>query len=158
MYADKRGKETLTVLMYPTPVIAQGFAKSIQGALPQMGANFATAKVRHEGPLVILASGSFAAADAQRMVDNIHLREMVATDGDMHPLFQTEAVKTYGLLANIAILSGIGALAAILLGFFLGFGRAAIRVMRGKPPAVEIEFLSLHLAPQNKAAEFGTRE
>ncbi len=88
------------------------------------------------------------------MIDNIHLREMVATDGDMHPLFQTEAVKTYSLLANIAILAGVMMLAAVLLGLFLGGGRAAIRVMRGKPAAAEVEFLSLHLAPQNKAPEF----
>jgi hypothetical protein len=41
---------------------------------------------------------------------------------------------------------------------FLGGGRAAIRVMRGKPAAVEVEFLSLHLSPQNKPAQFGGQE
>ena len=86
----------------------------------------------------------------------------VATDGDMHPLFRTEAVKTYSLLANIAILSGVMMVAAVLLGLFLGVGRAwpsgscveSQRQWRSK-------FLSLHLAPQNKAPEFdkqGLRE
>jgi hypothetical protein len=153
-YADKRGKETLTVLLYPTPAVAGSFAKAIKDALPQMGSAFAQARVRREGPLVVLASGSFAGDDAQRMVDGIHLREIIATDGDMHPLFRTEAVKTYSLLANIAILAGVMMLAAVLLGLFLGAGRAAFRVMRGKPAAVEPEFLSLRLAPQNKAPEF----
>jgi hypothetical protein len=153
-YADKRGKEKLTLLLYPTPTLATSFAKTIKDSVPQMGAEFANARVRHEGPMVVLASGSFAGDEAQRMIDNIHLREMVATDGDMHPLFQTEAVKTYSLLANIAILAGVMMLAAVLLGLFLGGGRAAIRVMRGKPAAAEVEFLSLHLAPQNKAPEF----
>jgi len=150
-YSDKRGKETLTVLLYPTPAVAASYAKAITDAAPQMGAGFAGAKVRREGPLVMLATGSFAGDDAQRMV------EIVATDGDMHPLFRTEAVKTYSLLANIAILSGVMMLAAVLLGLFLGVGRATFRVMRGKPAAAEVEFLSLHLSPQNKAPEFDVR-
>jgi hypothetical protein len=158
LYADKRGKETLTLLLYPTPVIAGSFAKSIHDALPQMGGGFANARVRREGPLVMLASGEFTGDEAQRMIENIHLRQEIASDRDMHPLFRTEAVKTYGLLTNIAILSGVMMLAAVLLGLFLGVGRAAFRVMRGKPAAVEVEFLSLHLSPQNKAAEFQSSE
>jgi hypothetical protein len=162
-YADKRGKETLTVLLYPTPEIAGTFAAKIHDALPQMAAQnaaaFGNARVRREGPMVLLASGGgadgFAGDAAQQLIGNIHMREIVATDADMHPLFKTEATKTYGLLANIAILAGVLMVAAVLLGFFLGAGRAAYRVMRGKPAAVEMEFLSLHLAPQNKAAEFG---
>jgi hypothetical protein len=153
-YADKRGKETLTVLLYPTPAIAGSFAKAIKDETAGMGAGFGEARVRREGPLVMLASGSFSGDEAQRMIENVHMQEIVATDGDMHPLFRTEAVKTYSLLANIAILSGVMMLAAVLLGLFLGVGRAWFRVLRGKPAAVEVEFLSLHLAPQNKAPEF----
>ena len=153
-YADKRGKETLTVLLYPTPAIAGSFAKAIKDETAGMGAGFADARVRREGPLVMLASGSFSGDEAQRMIENVHMQEIVATDGDMHPLFRTEAVKTYSLLANIAILSGVMMVAAVLLGLFLGVGRAWFRVLRGKPAAVEVEFLSLHLAPQNKAPEF----
>jgi hypothetical protein len=153
-YADKRGKETLTLLLYPTPAIAGSFAKAIKDETAGMGATFADARVRREGPLVMLASGSFSGDEAQRMIENVHMQEIVATDGDMHPLFRTEAVKTYSLLANIAILSGVMMLAAVLLGLFLGVGRAWFRVLRGKPAAVEVEFLSLHLAPQNKAPDF----
>lgn len=153
-YADKRGKETLTLLLYPTPAIAGSFAKAIKDETAGMGSGFAEARVRREGPLVMLASGSFSGDEAQRMIENVHMQEIVATDGDMHPLFRTEAVKTYSLLANIAILSGVMMVAAVLLGLFLGVGRAWFRVLRGKPAAVEVEFLSLHLAPQNKAPEF----
>jgi hypothetical protein len=153
-YADKRGKETLTVLLYPTPAIAGSFAKAIKDETAGLGAGFADARVRREGPLLTLASGSFSGDEAQRMIENVHMQEIVATDGDMHPLFRTEAVKTYSLLANIAILSGLMMVAAVLLGLFLGVGRAWFRVLRGKPAAVEVEFLSLHLAPQNKAPEF----
>jgi hypothetical protein len=56
---------------------------------------------------------------------------------------------------SIAILSGVLMGAAVLLGLFLGVGRAWFRVLRGKPAAVEVEFLSLHLAPQNKPVRFG---
>jgi len=46
----------------------------------------------------------------------------------------------------------------VLLGLFLGVGRAWIRTLRGKPAAVEVEFLSLHLAPQNKPPRFSEDE
>ena len=65
-----------------------------------------------------------------------------------------ETRKTFGLLANIIIFSGVLCLAAVLLGLFLGGGRALVRVLRGKPPATEAEFLSLHLDPQNPVPIF----
>ena len=43
------------------------------------------------------------------------------------------------------VFSGVGALAALLLGAFLGFGRAWVRVLLGKPAATEPEFLRLDL-------------
>ncbi len=154
LYDDARGKETLTLIVYPTPMIAGSFTREIQGELPQMGPKFATAKVRREGPLVILADGTYTGDEAQRMVENVHLRQDVSFDKDVQPVFRVEAGKTYSLLANIVILSGVLMLAAVLLGLFLGVGRAAFRVMRGKPAAVEPEFLSLHLSPQNEAPKF----
>jgi hypothetical protein len=47
---------------------------------------------------------------------------------------------------------------AIMLGLILGFGRASLRVLRGKPAAAEPEFLSLHLAPQNAAPRVGPED
>jgi hypothetical protein len=156
LYSDKRGKETVTVLLYPTPTIAGQIARSIKDEAPQMGPAFASARVRREGPLVVLASGGFSGDEAQRMVDTIHLRQDVAMDKVLGgPVFETEVVKTYSLLTSIAVLAGVLMLAAVLLGLFLGVGRATFRVMRGKPAAAEPEFLSLHLAPQNEAPKFG---
>jgi hypothetical protein len=158
LYDDARGKETLTLLLYPTPTIAASFTKSVQGELPGIGAKLGgTAKVRREGPLVVLAAGSFAGDEAQRMVENIHLRELTFNQ-DVQPTFHIAAVQTFSLLTNIAILSGVLMAAAVLLGLFLGVGRATFRVMRGKPAALEPEFLSLHLSPQNKPAEFHQRD
>jgi len=154
-YDDRRGKETLTLLLYPTPMIAGSFAKAIKDGLGGQGPSFAQARVRREGELVALASGSFSGDDAERLVDDAHLRQEVSFDKDVQPVFHTEVQKTASLLMSIAILSGVLMGAAVLLGLFLGVGRAWFRVLRGKPAAVEVEFLSLHLAPQNKPVRFG---
>lgn len=153
-FADKRGKETLTLLLFPTPEIAGTHTHAISAALPSMGSGFATAKVRRDMELVVLASGAFSAEDAQKLVDGIHMRQVLSVDHDVQPSFHVEVQKTASLLFNIALLFGILASAAILLGLFLGGGRALIRVLRGKPAATEPEFLSLHLDPTNKPVQF----
>ncbi len=157
-YADKRGKETLTLLLYPTPQIAGNFTRAFQEDLPRMGADFASARIRREGDLVLLANGAFSGDEATRMIENTHFRQEVSYDKDMALGFHTQVSQTASLLANILVLSGVLMAAAVLLGLFLGGGRALVRVMRGKSAAVEPEFLSLHLAPQNKAPQFGVTD
>jgi hypothetical protein len=157
LYADKRGKETLTILLYPTPAISGRIASAIQSALPQLGPQFANARVRRDAEAVALATGTFSPEDAQKLVESVHLRQQFAVDPDMDPVepsVQTKVVQTYSLLQSITVLAGVLMLAAVLLGFFLGGGRALYRVLRGKPAAVEVEFLGLGLSPQNKPAEF----
>jgi len=150
-YNDERGNETLTMLMYPTPTLAKEAAKTVQGAVPALASG--GARLRQDGTLVLLATGTFSGDAAQQMIAGIHLSQMTF-DQDAHPPFKVVAAQTFTLLENIAILSGVLGAGAVLLGFFLGFGRAWFRVLRGKPAAVEVEFLSLHLAPQNKPAVF----
>jgi hypothetical protein len=150
-YDDERGKETLTIVMYPTPTLAKEAAKTIQGEVPELKTG--GARLRQDGTLVMLAEGSFAADAAQQAVTGIHLSQMTFNQ-DAHPPFKVVAAQTFTLLENITILSGVLCAGAVLLGLFLGFGRAWYRVLRGKPAAVEVEFLSLHLAPQNKPAVF----
>jgi hypothetical protein len=145
-YEDRRGKENLTMLLYPTPASAGTFTRASEGFTAGKG------KVRREGELVLLAEGTFSADEAQKMIENIHLKQQLSFDRNMPPVFQVEVVKTYSLLTNIAVLTGVLMAAAVLLGLFLGGGRAAVRVMRGKSAAVEPEFLSLHLDPQSASA------
>lgn len=152
-YDDARGRETLTLLLYPTPTIAENYAKSISADVKGMEANGATAALHREGVLVMVASGTFSPAAAAQMMSSIHLKQMTFNQ-DVQPAFPVVAKQTFSLLTNIAILSGVLMAAAVFLGLFLGLGRATLRVMRGKPAAVEPEFLSLHLSPQNKPAEF----
>ena len=60
---------------------------------------------------------------------------------------ESEVAKTGKLLLGIAALVIIGGSAAMLLGFFLGGGRALYRVAHGKPASTvyEEEFISLDL-------------
>jgi hypothetical protein len=147
-YSDRRGKETLTLLLYPTPQIAGEHERAIAATMDH------GAKARREGELVIVASGSFSRDDAQNMIENIHVRSEVSFDKPMPLEFHAEVQKTYSLLMSIAILSGFGMLAAVLLGLFFGGGRAIVRKMQGKDAATDAEFLSLHLDNQNKAPRF----
>lgn len=148
-YADRRGTEDLTLLLYPTPNIAAAHLRGVQGMLPGLGPSFANAKARREGSLVAVANGSFSADAAQAMVENTHLRQIASTDKAMPTPEIVETRQTFGLLANIILFSGLLGATAIGIGLFLGGGRALIRVLQGKPPATETEFLSLHLDPQN---------
>jgi hypothetical protein len=141
--ARYKGGGVLTLLLYPTPAIAGDRGRAIEAAMNAQGA--ATIKLRREGPMLAIASGAWPATEAQKMVDSIHLRSEVSFDKPMPLEFHAEVAKTYSLLQSIAIFCGVGALAAVVLGLFLGGGRAAVRVMMGKPAATEPEFLRIDL-------------
>lgn len=148
-YDEKHGHETVTLLIYPTPQIAQTFEKRLSTGVTGLGPSFANARVRRDQELVMLASGALPGNEAQALLENVHMKQLVTIDRDMPPAFHTEVQKTFSLLTNIAILSGVLMGAAVLLGLFLGGARALIRVLQGKPAASEPEFLSLHLSNQN---------
>ena len=148
-YAQKHGHETLTLLIYPTPQIAQAFERRLSTGVTGLGPSFANARVRRDNELVMLASGALPGNEAQALLANVHMKQEVSIDHDIAPVFHTEVQKTFSLLTNIAILSGVLMGAAVLLGLFLGGARALIRVLQGKPAASEPEFLSLHLSNQN---------
>ncbi len=145
-YAGRGGKGLLTLLLFPTPQIAGDRGRAVEAALNAAGERAGTAKLRREGPMVLLATGGFSAEEAKELVDKIHLRTEVTWNKAVPPVFQTEVRKTASLLVSIAVLSGVLGLAAVLLGLFLGLGRAWIRVLMGKPAAMEPEFLRLDLA------------
>jgi hypothetical protein len=103
-------------------------------------------KLRREGPLVLMTTGAWTPDEALQMVEGIHLRNELTWNKPMPLEFHAEVQKTYSLLASIAMFCGLGALAAVVLGLFFGMGRAAIRVMQGKPAASEPEFLRIDLS------------
>ena len=72
--------------------------------------------------------------------------------------FHAEIKKTASLLQNIAAFTGIAVAAAVLLGLFLGFGRAGLRKLQGKPAYSEPEFLTISLRDKPKALFVGKDE
>jgi hypothetical protein len=142
-YADKG---TLTLLLFPTPQIAGDNGRAVEAEMNRQGAAAGTVKLRREGPLVLLTTGRWSPAEAKSMVEGIHLRNELTWNKQMPQEFHAEVVKTYSLLTSIAVFCGVGALGAIILGLFLGGGRAAIRMLQGKPAASEPEFLRIDLS------------
>lgn len=144
--ARYEGEGTLTLLLYPTPQIAGNHGRLIEAEMNRQGAAAGTVKLRREGPLLLLTTGAWKLADAKAMVEGIHLRNEVTWNKQMPLQFHSEVQKTYSLLYSIAIFCFMGTLAAVVLGLFFGAGRAAIRVMQGKPAASEPEFLRIDLS------------
>jgi hypothetical protein len=141
--AKAKGGGMLTLLLYPTPEIAGEHVRAIQATMGQRSAG--TVKLRREGPLVAMTSGAWPAAEAQKLVDGVHLNSEVSFDKPMPLEFHTEVKKTYSLLVSVAIFCGVSLLAMLVLGLFFGGGRALLRVAQGKPAATEPEFLHIDL-------------
>ncbi len=99
--------------------------------------------------MLVLATGGFSAAQEGELVEGVHLPLQLTWEKKMPPEFHAEVQKTYSLLTSIAIFCGVGALAAVILGVFLGGARAGIRVLQGKPAASEPEFLRIDLRGQS---------
>jgi hypothetical protein len=144
--ARYEGKGTLTMLLYPTPQIAGDHLRQIEAQVNQHGGADGTVMLRREGPLVLLTTGAWNPAEAQKLVEGIHLRSEVTWNKPVPPEFHAEIRKTVSLLTSILVFCGVGALAAVVLALFLGGGRAAIRVLQGKPAATEPEFLRIDLS------------
>lgn len=148
--AKYSGGGLLTLLLYPTPQIAGKHGREIEAEMNRQSETAGTVKLRREGPLVLMTTGAWSPDAAQQMIERIHLHDVVTWNKTPPLEFKSEIRKTVSLLTSIAILSGILMLAAVVLGFFLGFGRAAIRVMQGKPAATEPEFLRIDLSGRSE--------
>jgi hypothetical protein len=145
-YAGRKGTGTLTVLLYPTPEIAGDRGRAVQDAVNKQGAaRFGTVRLRREGSLVAMTSGAFTPEQAEALVQSVHQNEEVTFDKATPDEFHVEIRKTVSLLQSIAIFTGVGIVGAIVLGLFLGGGRAGIRVLQGKPAWVDPEFLTIDL-------------
>jgi hypothetical protein len=144
--AKYEGQGTLTLLLYPTPQIAGDHGRQIEAEMNRQGATAGTVKLRREGPLVLMTTGAWKPAEAQAVVENIHLRNQLTWNKPMPLEFHSEVRKTVSLLTSILVFCGLGALAAVVLALFFGGARAAIRVMQGKPAATEPEFLRIDLS------------
>jgi len=136
-YGPQGAEETLTLVIYPTPEMAGAHLKAI-APLPGI-------LTKRSGPLLAVAAGPMPPQKAKQLLDSVRFDDMVTIN---HPEgYVSEGAKLYRLLFGITMLTVILVSASLLLGLFLGGGRALIRVLRGKPVSSvsEEEFISLHL-------------
>jgi hypothetical protein len=155
-YSLASGIATLTVIEYPTPQIAQvqenairAYIKAGSGAQPAWpkpltDSDTASLEVRRSGVLVALVSGDAIPDESHRLIELVHFEANLTSMGQPQA---SEVQKTARLLMGIAGIVIVGGSAAILLGFFLGGGRALYRVARGRPisSVYDEEFISLDL-------------
>lgn len=160
-YSLSSGPATLTIIDYPTPQIAMAQENAIRSYI-QAGVNSggkttqlpwtdalknsdqASLEVRRSGELVVLVSGDAIPDESHRLIEMVHYE----ADLTKVPMpVESEVSKTGKLLMGIATIVVIGGITAILLGFFLGGGRAMWRVAHGKPASsvYDEEFIHLDL-------------
>ena len=155
-YSLSSGPATLTIINYPTPQMAIAQEAKISAYLkagsqaqppwpkPLVDSDQASLEVRRSGPLVAIVSGDAVPDESHRLLEMVHYEANLTTIPQSR---ESEIVKTGKLLMGIAALVIIGASAAILLGFFLGGGRALYRMARGKPASslFDEEFIRIDL-------------
>jgi hypothetical protein len=155
-YSLTSGPATLTLIDYPTPQLAEAQEKKIRAYLkagsgaqpafpkPLADSDQASLEVMHSGPIVALVSGDAIPDESHKLLSQVHYSAELTqmTQGK-----DSEIVKTSQFLLGVAMLVIVGCSAAVLLGFFLGGGRALYRVARGRPASsvYEAEFIRLHL-------------
>lgn len=155
-YSLRSGPATLTIIEYPTPQMAAALEPKIRDYIkagsqaqppwpkPLQNSDLASLEVRRSGLLIAIVSGDAIPEESHKLLETVHYEADITS---IPQPMESEVAKTGKLLIGIATLCVIGAAAAILLGFFLGGGRALYRIARGKPASsvYETEFIALNL-------------
>jgi hypothetical protein len=158
-YSLTSGPATLTILEYPTPQIAMAQEQAIRNYI-QAGSKAqpawtkaltdsdqASLEVRRSGVLVALVSGDAIPDESHRLLEMVHYE----ADLTKVPMpVESEVARTGKLLLGIASIVIVGSLTAILLGVFLGGGRAIWRVAHGKPASAVYDAEFIHLDLRNR--------
>ncbi len=155
-YSDRDGEGQVTLLMYPTPQLAAARLHTIEAFLkgphtpdwtqPLTESRPGSLLIRRSGPIVAIVSGGLPAATAQKLINQINYQADVVWNNPNG--YISDGSRVARLLIGVITLSGILCGAALLLGLFLGGGRALYRVLRGKPASSfeeKNEFIRLHL-------------
>jgi hypothetical protein len=156
-YSNRDGQGQVTLLIYPTPQMAAARLKDIDAFLKAGNTKSAwppaladsrpdSLLTRRSGPIVAVVSGSLPAATAHKLLNQINYQADVVWNNPQG--YISDGSKVARLILGIFALTGVLGGAAILLGLFLGGGRALYRVLRGKPASAfqeETEFIRLHL-------------
>jgi len=156
-YSLRSGVATITLIDYPTPQMAAAQEPKIRAYLkagaaaqpawpkPLQDSDPASIEVRRSGPLVAIVSGDAIPDESRKLLATVHYEADLTSIPQ--PGGESDISKTSRLLLGIAGLVIVGCSAAILLGFFLGGGRALYRMARGKPVSsvYEEEFIRIDL-------------
>jgi hypothetical protein len=156
-YSTREGDGQLTLLIYPTPQMATARLKAIDDFLksgndkstwPQALAETRPGSLgtRRSGPIIAVVSGALSDAMAHKLLNQVNYQADVTWNNPKG--YIGEGSKVARLILGIFALTGILGGAAILLGLFLGGGRAIVRVLRGKPASAfqeETELIRLNL-------------
>ena len=152
------GTGTLTIINYPDSDIAIDRQHAIQAYFASRGAtqypwtpelahsNPSGIQLRRSGPLLAISSGSYFSGAANDLLQRVHYEEIV-TNGHQGPHVDDPKLLAQ-IILDVAGLVGIFALIAIVLGVFLGAGRAALQRSRNKsglPEDGSSEFIRLNL-------------
>lgn len=168
-YSLTSGVATLTLIDYPTPQMAHAKVDQIRAYLkagsqaqppwpkPLTDSDVASLEVRDSGPLVAIVSGDAIPDDSHRLLESVHYEADLTS---IPQPVESEIAKTGRLLMGITVMSMIGAAAAILLGGFLGGGRALYRIATGKPASsvFDMEFIHLDLRDDREKEGTGGKE
>jgi len=152
------GTGTLTIINYPDSDIAVDRQHAIQSYFASHGStqypwtpaltdsNPSAIQLRRSGPLLAVSSGSYSSGTANELLQRVHYEEIV-TMGHQKPHTDDPRLVAQ-IILDVAALVGIFALIAIVLGVFLGAGRAALQRSRNKSGLSEdgsSEFIRLNL-------------
>ncbi len=163
-YSLSSGPATLTLIDYPTPQMAHAKVDAIRAYLkagsqaqpswtkPLIDSDVASLEVRDSGPLVAIVSGDAVPDESHRLLELVHYEADVTS---IPQPVESEIAKTTRLLMGITVISVVGASAAILLGGFLGGGRALYRMARGKPASSVFDEEFIHLDLRDRVPESG---
>ena len=162
-YQLRSNPATLTIIDYPTPQMAAAQEAKIRAYIkaasqaqpawpkPLQDSDQASIEVRRSGPLVAIVSGDAIPEESHKLIATVHYEADLTSIPQ--PSGDSEVAKTAKLLLGIASLVIIGVSAALLLGFFLGGGRALYRKLRGKPASTVFEEEFIHLDLQEEWVE-----
>lgn len=155
-YTLRSGPAVLTLIDYPTPQLAAAQESKIRDYIqsgahaqppfpkPLTDSDQASLEVRRSGPVVALISGDAIPDESHKLLASIHYESDFVS---IPQPGESEVSKTGRLLLGIATIVVVGSAASILLGLFLGGGRALYRLARGRPisSVYDAEFIHLNL-------------
>ncbi len=155
-YSLGSGPATLTLINYPTPQMAAAQERAISDYLkagnspqhpftkPLQDSNPTVLEARRSGPLVVVVSGDPIQDDSRKLIGLVHYE----ADTSSIPGGFVNPVQNFArLIIGIIVLVVVMFVAAIFVAAFLGGGRAAFRILRGKPASsmYDDEFTRLDL-------------